>query len=404
MATDKVRGTRDFYPEDKRVLNYIFNSWKSVAESFGYEEVDGPILEPVELYRKSGQEVPEQMYRLTDKANRELVLRPETTPTVARMISARRDLQKPIKWYSVSRCLRYEAPQSGRLREFFQFNLDVLGSRSMMADAEAITTAVRIMEKFGLTRKDFYVRISNRKLAEAVILDAGVEKNKLKEVYRLIDKLGKITEKDFVLSLKDIGVNGDGLLKALKADRLDDLNNYDGAGELRELFSFLKKFKVDKYCVIDLTIMRGFDYYTSTIFEVFDATKELRAIAGGGRYDELAPNCPGIGYGMGDVVLELLLRKKGKIKKLDKDIDYFVAYVDSSVLDKAIEISEKLRERYKVEMDVSMRNLGKQFKYANSVKAKKVIVVGPDELKQGKVVVRDMTTGKEEKKDISKLT
>lgn len=417
MKIKPLKGTRDFYPAEKRIQNYIFNVWKGVAEKYGYSEIDGPILEPVELFAKSGEEVPEQMYILTDKSDRRLAIRPELTPTIARMVAQKqKEMQKPMKWYAISRCWRYEAPQQGRAREFFQFNIDVLGTDDMASDAEVITTAVKIMQAFGLKKKDFFIRISNRKLLQSLLLSLEIEK--FQDIYRLIDKIDRMGKNDFKLALKDKGLSSkqiNDVMKILSIKELKEVERYEldnngeeGLKELKELFSYLKAYKVDGFCRLDLSIMRGFDYYTSTVFEVFDAEKEFRAIAGGGRYDNLVDmfegeKCAGVGYGMGDVVLELFLRKKKKIPDLVKELDYYVAPVNEKVRKEAIKIAENLRKDNNVEIDLTGRSLRKQFDYANSIKAKNVVIVGEKDLKEKKVTIREMKSGKERKIEVDKI-
>lgn len=394
-----MKGFRDFYPEEKRVQNYIFSVWKNTAEKYGFDEIAGPVLEPVELYQKSGSEIPEQMYTFTDKSGRKIALRPELTPTIARMVK-QKILQKPIKWYSIPECFRYEAPQTGRARSFSQLNLDILGSNSMKSDAEIILCAIDIMRNFNLTKKDFFIRISNRKLFEDLLFSIGITKTQLKEVSKIIDKQNKISKADFIDLLKKQNLS-DKQIKDLNVIlKIKDLKKIKieskGLNELKELLSYLKSYNVLDFCKLDLGIVRGFDYYTSTVFEVFDAKKEFRAIAGGGRYDELAPGCPGIGFGMGDVVLELFLNKRNKLKVSNKIIDYYIAPVNDKVYDKAIKIANKLRNNgFMVEIDLMNRNLGKQFNYANSRGVKNTVIVG--EKDKGKVTVKDMKTGKEKK-------
>jgi len=411
MKVRPLRGTRDFYPENKRLLNYFFEVWRTVAEKFGYEDFDGPLLEPAQLWTlKSGAEIPEQMYVFEDKSGKKVAIRPELTPTLARMVAARqKQLVKPIKWYSIPRCWRYEAPQSGRLREFFQFNLDCLGTESMMADAEVIATAVEIMKKFGCTEKDFYIRLSNRRLAESLMLQAGVKKSSLKEVCRIIDKKDKVKPEEFMEMLNDVaGKSAEALLDMLNNKSIDSIDynslpeeGKKGFDELKELLKCLDDFGISSFIKVDFSIMRGFDYYTSTVFEVFDSSREFRAIAGGGRYEDLVKDfggepCPGVGYGMGDVVLELFLRKLGKLPELKKELDYFVAPVNKEVVSDAIKVAVKLREKYNAEVDLMGRSLRKQLDYANAVNAKRVVIAGKKDLSKGGVTVRDMSSGKEE--------
>ncbi|MBU2638949.1 MAG: histidine--tRNA ligase [Nanoarchaeota archaeon] len=414
-----LKGTRDFYPKEMNELNAIFNIWKAAARRFNYSEFDGPMLEPAELWTlKSGSEIPEQMYSFKDKSNKEIAVRPELTPTLARMVAAKqKELQKPIKWFSIARCWRYEAPQSGRLREFFQLNVDCLGTESMKADAEVIATAVEIMKSFNCTENDFYVRLNNRKLITALILGAGVKKASLKDVSRILDKKDKLSEKDFMLALKDLGLKQDVIdnliamlnseISSIKPDKLDE-DGKKGYNELMELIGYLNAYGIFKYCKIDFTIMRGFDYYTSTVFEVFDKSGEFRAIAGGGRYDDLVKDfggekCPGVGYGMGDVVLSLFLKKLNKFPESKQEVDYYIAPVNEDVMKQAIDIAGKLRKNADVEIDITGKNLKKQFDYANSINAKKIVIVGEKDLKENKVTIRDMKTGKEEKVNLNSL-
>ncbi|MFA5887508.1 MAG: histidine--tRNA ligase [Candidatus Nanoarchaeia archaeon] len=418
-AIQGLRGTRDFYPKEMNELNIIFNAWKAAARKFNYQEFDGPMLEPAELWTlKSGNEIPEQMYCFDDKSGKKIAVRPELTPTLARMVAAKqKELQKPIKWFSIARCWRYEAPQSGRLREFFQLNVDCLGAESMAADAEVIATTIEIMKSFGCTENDFYVRLNNRKLIASLILGAGVEKQKLQEVSRVIDKKDKLSEKDFILTLKDLNLKQetiDTLLVMMKSDIADikedklDESGKKGYKELMELIGYLNAYGIFKFCKIDFTIMRGFDYYTSTVFEVFDKSGEFRAIAGGGRYDDLVSDfggekCPGVGYGMGDVVLGLFLKKLNKMPESKLEVDYYVAPVNEAVAKKAVEIAVKLRKKATVEIDILGKNLKKQFEYADSIKAKKIVIVGEKDLAEGKVTVREMASGKEEKISLDSL-
>ncbi|MEA3378036.1 MAG: histidine--tRNA ligase [Nanoarchaeota archaeon] len=418
MKINKLRGTRDFYPKEMILLNYIFSTWKDIAEKFGYEEVDGPLLEPVDLWTlKSGSEIPEQMYNFKDKSGREVAIRPEFTPTIARLVAQKqKGLIKPIKWYSIPRCWRYEAPQSGRLREFFQFNIDCLGTTSMMADAEIIITAIEIMKKFGCTEKDFYIRLNNRKLIASLFSLAGIKKKQLQEVCRLIDKKDKLMKDDFELSLKDLKLNKIQIDKIKTVLDYDLLNKIDeasldnlgkqGYNELKGLLGYLKKYK--KYIKLDFSIMRGFDYYTSTVFEIFDKSNKFRAIAGGGRYENLVKDfggesCPGVGYGMGDVVISLFLEQLNKLPELNNGVDFYIAPI-KDVLQEALNIAIKLRKKYSVNIDLMGRSLRKQLDYANSIKAKKVIIVGSKDLAKKQVTVRDMVSGKEKKIKVNQLS
>lgn len=418
MKVQNLKGTRDFYPDLMRELNAIFKVWKDVPVSFGYEEVDGPLLEPVELWTlKSGAEIPDQMYRFTDKAGRQVAIRPELTPTLARMVAQQKSLQKPIKWFSIPRCWRYEAPQSGRLREFFQLNVDCLGTESMLADAEVIATGVEVLKKLGCTAEDFYVRLNNRRLISALLKACGVKDDILEDVSRLIDKREKLKPGDFELAMKDLGLGEEieAIKKVLEYKNLEEVD-YDslsdegklGYDELKELLLLLKDLGISSYIKLDFSIMRGFDYYTSTVFELFDAKGDFRAIAGGGRYDDLVADfggdkCPGVGYGMGDVVLSLFLKKLNKMPEVKKEVDYFIAAVTRDVIPKVMGLATLLRKKASVEIDLVGKSLRKQMDYANSINAKKVIIIGPKEIAENKVTLKDMVSGEEEKINVKDL-
>ena len=404
MKIEKTKGTKDFYPKEKAIQNYIFNIWKSTALKFGYEEIEAPILEPLELYtEKSGQEIVGQMYVLEDKSGRKLALRPELTPSIARMVAQDKSLQKPLRWFSIPYCFRYERQQQGRSRQFSQFNVDLLGLKTMKADAEIIAIVAETMKAFSCTEKEFTIGINNRKLINSII-----ENLKIKDkdyLYKLIDKKSKMPEEEFIKGLKDIKLTNDqikSLNKLFSIKNIDELKSFkydeDAFKEIKELFSLLKAYDVLKYCKLDLTIVRGLDYYTSTVFEVYDTEKEFRAIAGGGRYDNLVDifggePCPGIGFGMGDVVLELFLTKLNKIPELSKQIDFFIATIN--VDKEAVEVAAKLRKKYNVELNLTDKNIKKQLDYANSIKAKNVLIIGEEEVKKKKVTLKDMKTGKE---------
>ena len=409
MKIQPLKGTRDWYPEDKVIQDYIFQVWEKVSKKFGYQNVDGPMLEPADLWRlKSGNEIPDQMYVFKDKGNREVAIRPELTPTIARMIAEKQSsLTMPIKWYSIGRFWRYERAQAGRLREFFQLNVDCIGSDSIQLDAEVIAVSIEIMKSFGLTEKDFVVRVGNRKLIQSLILGTGVKQNQLTDVSRLIDKLDKIGKDNFVKLLNDLKLTKkvvNNLLNVLNLDlkkvKVFDKDGKQGLKELKDLMKYLQFYQLDKYVKYDSTIMRGLDYYTSTVFEISDVEKKFRAIAGGGRYENLIADfggqpLAGVGFAYGDVVLQLFLESKNKLFKFDKNIDYFIAVIDEKSLELSISIANELRKKYNVEIELLQRNVTKQLKYADKINAKNVIVIGPDEVKSKKYKVKNLKTGKE---------
>jgi len=417
MKIQNLIGTRDFYPKDMRLQNYIFSAWRKAAEKFGYEEVDAPMLESADLWKSKG-ELSEQMYSFMDKGDREVAIRPEFTPSLARMVAQKqKELQKPLRWYGIIRCWRYERPQTGRLREFFQFNIDCLGAESMKADAEVIATTVEILKQLKITPKEAYVRISNKKVLMELLKDIGVED--IESVLKIIDKKDKLSDNDFENLLKAAYKMNDemvfGIKDILNITSIADLEKLKlndetrkAVQELKDLFLYLDTYEAKDYCELDLSIIRGLDYYTGTVFEVFDRSRKFRAIAGGGRYENLVADfggekCPGVGLGMGDVVLQKFLEEKGKLPDLKKDVDYYVAPISDKVYAQALEISQKLRAKGNVEIDLVGRSLKKQMDYANSIGAKKVVIVGEKDLESNQVTVKNMETGKEEKQPLASL-
>ncbi|MEK7068709.1 MAG: ATP phosphoribosyltransferase regulatory subunit, partial [Patescibacteria group bacterium] len=279
LSTDPYKGVRDFYPEDQALLQYILATWRTVAERFGYVEYNASILEPSELYRAKGaaneEIVSEQTYTFVDRGEREVTLRPEMTPTVARMVAAkRRELSYPLRWYSIPNCFRYERPQRGRLREFWQFNADIFGSKSPAADAECIALAAELMRAFGAQDGDFEIRLGSRSELDAVCRELGLDEARKKVLLGLLDRKAKMDPNDFVRALGDLGV---------PPSRLE---NGRVPKDVAEILSLLRDMGVTN-AVYDNQLVRGFAYYTGVVFEVFDRKGKHRAIAGGGRYDNL---------------------------------------------------------------------------------------------------------------------
>lgn len=328
-ATGALPGFRDFYPAECAARERIFRAWRAVARRYGFVEYDGPPLEPLELYtRKSGEEIVGQLYSFEDKGGRAVALRPEMTPTFARMVAARGNtLRKPLRWFSIPQLFRYERAQKGRLREHFQLNVDIVGETSEVADAELMTVAADIMRELGLTHEDVRVRVSDRRLIVAALGAIGVDESRRAVAFAAIDKLGRQTREATLAQLATGGVTGDVAerLLALVATRtLDDFvaasgaTNavVDAAAPLRRAFGYLDALGVGAWVDFDPSIVRGLAYYTGIVFELFDARGEFRAICGGGRYDDLlgalgGTDMPALGFGMGDVVLGELLRARG---------------------------------------------------------------------------------------------
>ena len=411
MKIPPVKGTRDFYPQDMAVHNYIVDGWKKVSLRNGFEEYDGPIFEYLKMFQiKSGDEIVEQLFSLTDRGGRDLALRPEMTPTLARMVNQQiNSLPRPIKWFSVPRLFRAERPQKGRLREFFQWNIDIIGEESVLADAEVIFTTIDYLRDVGLTPRDIVVKVSSRKMLKGVMKSIGIPDEKIEPLYALLDKKNKLPPDTFEKMLSDLipdpkmGNEVKEFMGCGDIRRIEDKFGHQEASEILELTRLLHEMGVGDYCVFDPGIVRGLAYYTGIVFEIYDKADELRAICGGGRYDNLladfgGPSISATGMGMGDCVLEILLREKGLLEKqLPRlELDFFVAYVDEQAKHDAIRLTMKLRSsRFAANFSYKAAKLGKQLKQASDQNARKCVIIG-EEFKGKKLTVKDMGTGEQE--------
>jgi histidyl-tRNA synthetase len=408
-------GFRDFYPEDLAVRAHIMKVWREVACRYGFREYDGPPLEPTELYiEKSGPEIVQQLYNFTDKGGREITLRPEMTPTLARMVGARAGgMRKPIKWFSTPQLFRYERAQRGRLREHFQLNLDIVGEADISADAELIGAAIDVLRCFGLTEKDFVARVSDRRLLRALLLHAQVPEERLALVYNIVDKLEREPEERIAERLATEAGLGpavvDEVLATFRHRDFDAVRDAYGATEgigdeiqrLNELFGQLRAMGLGDYVRFDLSVVRGLAYYTGVVFELFDARGELRAICGGGRYDDLlrviaGVDLPALGFGMGDVVLRELLQERGKLPETVQRIEYYLVAVTPEEREPMLRMAHRLRDHgSSVEYSLRHQSVGKQLKAAAAVGARKAIILGPEERSERLVVVRELAGGEE---------
>jgi histidyl-tRNA synthetase len=417
MKTKALPGFRDFYPPDLALRSHIFSTWRSVATRYGFEEYDGPPLEPLDLYTtKSGEEIVGQLYNFTDKGERQVALRPEMTPTLARMVAGRAgELRKPIRWFSIPQLFRYERQQRGRLREHFQLNCDLIGEAGPLADAEIIALAIDCMRAFGLGPGDVRVRLSDRRVLTAILRARRFPAESLAPAFDFIDKLERMRQEQIeeftvkkaevfapatVQDLVDITrIRGwDELQKEL--DR--SAESMKAAEPLREVQRALTDMGLGEFLDVDLTIVRGLAYYTGVVFELFDAGRTLRAICGGGRYDDLlrelgGVDLPALGFGMGDVVLGELLKEKGLAPAEAAGIHVFLTFITQEDLPHVLSLAHLLRDRgLRVEYPLSPQALGKQLKLADARKARLAIVVGPDERSRGEVILRDLAGGTQE--------
>jgi len=394
-------GTRDFLPKDWETMNYLFSTWKNSSILRGFEEYEAPIIEDVKLFTsKSGEEIKSQLFWFKDKGDREVCLRAELTPQLARyIVNYGKAIKKPIKWFSIPRIFRYEKPQKGRLREFFQFNADIIGEESVYSTIEIISLAINILKNFGLKSNDFKIRINSRKIIDSIIQIMGV--NDPVGFYILLDKKNKMEEKEFIKELKGIVSDHKKLIElfGLKGNELfKQLKNMGAKTErVKKIFETLGS----EYLELDLSIIRGLDYYTDIVFEAFDTKKEFRAILGGGEYNNLVKDfggedLPAVGLGMGDTVLLELLKSRKLLPEFKND-SVFLATIGDCYKD-ALKIKDKLISKgFKVDLNVSSKSLSKQFQYAESKGIETVYIIGENDLREGMITKKNLKTGKEEK-------
>jgi len=382
----RLPGFRDFYPEECAFRNYLFESWRRVARSFGFQEYDGPTLEPAELYkRKSGEELKTQLFRFIDQGDRDVCMRPEMTPTLARLVAARsREYRKPIKWFSISPFFRFEKPQKGRLREFYQINCDIIGDDSPAADAELIALAVALHRALGLTEEDFFVRVNNRNLWADFLTKRQRPIERLSEFLSIIDKLEREKEEVTALKLESFQID----LAEIREFVQTPAASVPGFGDL---FRELQWRGLEKFVELDLTIVRGLDYYTGLVFEIFDRKKESRSLAGGGRYDNLlsvisdgAADLPAAGFAIGDVTFANLLQELDHTRKrieeaLRVPAGAFIVIADEGRRPEAIELAQTLRQSGMiVDYSLAPAKVGRQFQQAETVGAKYAVVIGQE--------------------------
>lgn len=421
MKIQPVKGTRDFYPSDMARRNWIIDGWKKASIRNGFEEYDGPIFEYLKMFQiKSGDEIVEQLYSFKDRGGRHLALRPEITPTLARMVNQQiNSLPKPIKWFSVPRLFRAERPQKGRLREFFQWNIDIIGVDDVLADAEVIFTTVDYLRSVGLKQRDVRVKISSRKLLASSLKNVGIQETQLLSLYALLDKYSKMPGDTFKKMLSEqvmdesiakkvINFMGSTALSEVSEIIGTNAEVEDAIQELARLKELLEQMGVWQYCEFCPGIIRGLAYYTGVVFEVHEFSQELRAICGGGRYDNLlhdfgGPRISATGMGMGDCVLGILLDERGLFKPESKELDYFVAFVDEVYRQNVIELTMKLRSAgFVTNFSYKAVKLSKQLKEASAQNAKRCIIIG-EEFKSNQLVIKDMATGKQELVDYDKF-
>jgi histidyl-tRNA synthetase len=418
MKFSGIKGTRDFYPEDMALRNWLGETWRRVSIRNGFQEYDGPIFEHLELYTaKSGDEIAGQLFNLTDRGGRQLAIRPEMTPTLARMIGARaQSLPRPVKWFSIPRLCRAERPQKGRLREFFQWNIDIVGVDDILADAESILVAVDFLREVGLTPGECVVRINSRRLVAAVLADLKVPAGQMERAYALLDKSDKIPRdaltamwtEAFGASVPFSAVEP--LIEVRGLGHLSELIRSGGGGwagaarelpVLESLFERLRYFGITEYCDFDMSVVRGLAYYTGIVYEIFDRGRQHRAIGGGGRYDNLlaalgGPAMPGVGFGMGDVVVADVLREAGKLPVLRPHLDVYVIAAEADLEPRSLELVSALRRGgWSAEFSYRAQAVGKALRIASERGAGRAVIIGQETRDQNLVSIKDLATGRQ---------
>lgn len=414
-----VRGTRDFYPEDMRLRNWLFDNFDDAALLHGFQEYDAPVLESEELYtRKQGEEITQQLYNFKDKGDRKVALRPEMTPSLARMVMSRAGvLPMPIKWYSIPQCWRYERTQRGRGREHYQWNVDIWGTDAISADAELISVLVTFFKSVGLTEKDLVIKMSSRKVLEEVLGSLGLEGDIFAKTCIIVDKMDKLPADVVSNQLSELGLEDSAIQTIQSTLAIKDMNSLEknlgkessAVMELTSLFSALDAYGISEWIEFDASIVRGLAYYTGPVFEAHDRAGELRAICGGGRYDKLlstlgGKDLPATGFGFGDMVIMELLAEKGLVPELIGGVDDVVIALSPELRNAAMSVATSLRNTGKsVDLVLEDKRLKWAFKHAERSGAQRLVMVMPDEWKEGKVKIKDLETGEEEEVFIESL-
>jgi histidyl-tRNA synthetase len=419
MVFKALPGFRDFFPEEFALRAHIFDAMRRVARCYGFEEYDGPPLEPLELYTdKSGDEIVGQLYSFTDKGGREVALRPEMTPTLARMVAERANgIKKPIRWFSIPQLFRYERQQRGRLREHFQLNCDLVGEPGPLGDAEIIALAIDVMRALGLSAADVRVRVSDRRMLAVLLEEIGIGAARQGLAFQALDKLGRSEYAARKRALLQDGAP-ESAIAALEtvpavrtwADLETRFPDAARAGEpLRETMAALDAMGLGEFLDLDLTIVRGLAYYTGTVFELFDAQRALRAICGGGRYDDLLErvggvNLPALGFGMGDVVLGELLKERGLVPEPAASAEVFLVAATSEDRPLVLRLAHQLREHdIRVEYSLGEAKVGNQLKLADARGARFAVLLGAEERVRDAAVLKDLRDGSQREVGVSVL-
>ena len=409
--TQGVRGTRDFYPEDMRIRNWLFDNFRAAARSHGFEEYDSPVLEHEELYtRKQGEEITQQLYNFEDKGGRRVALRPEMTPSLARMVMATAGaMPPPIKWFSIPQCWRYERTQRGRGREHYQWNVDIWGSDAVQADAELLSVLVSFLQRVGLNADDLAISISSRKVLEEVLGSLGISGDAFAATCIIVDKMDKLPAEVIEQQLSEQGLDSSAISVIQSTLGLSDLDSLaaalgEGSGavaELATLFDLIDSYGIADWVTFDASVVRGLAYYTGPVFEAHDRGGKLRAICGGGRYDRLLSSLggndmPATGFGFGDMVIMELLNEKGLVPDLPSGNQDIVIASNEDLRSAAMSVATKLRASGRtVDLVLEDKRMKWAFRHAERTGAQRLVMVMPDEWAAGNVRIKELESGEE---------
>ncbi|GAX76659.1 hypothetical protein CEUSTIGMA_g4105.t1 [Chlamydomonas eustigma] len=406
IDTQAPRGTRDFPPEELRLRNWLFGEFATVSRLFGFEQWDAPVLESEELFvRKAGEEITDQLYNFEDKGQRKMALRPELTPSLARLVLQRqKTLPLPAKWWAIGQCWRYERMTRGRRREHYQWNMDIIGVAGVEAEAELLAAITLFFERVGLSSKDVGIKVSSRKVLQSVLEQYNLPSDLFAKVCIIVDKIEKLPREQIEKELDAIGVPTEtvqGVLSAMSIRSLEELEkllgpNSEAVSDLKHLFNLASGYGYSDWLVFDPSVVRGLAYYTGTVFEGFDREGKLRAICGGGRYDRLlgtfgGDDLPCTGFGFGDAVIVELLKDKGILPEPKQKVDDLVLAMDESLRPQASGIASKLRKSGRsVELVLENKKMKWAFKHAEKCHADRLVLVGAEEWSRGCVSVKDL--------------
>lgn len=413
------RGTRDFYPQDMRQRNWLFGHFHDVARLFGFELYDAPVLESAELFiRKAGEEIVDQLYTLDDKSGRHLALRPEMTPSLARMVLQKGgSLALPLKWYSVPQCWRYERMTRGRRREHYQWNMDIVGVDSVTAEAELLAALVAFFERVGLSAADVVIKVSNRRILQAVLERLQVPAEHFAAVCVMVDKLEKVPREAISEDMASLGLDDTKVDRVIEMTSFRELaplaafvgEQHQGIRELRRLWTLAAEYGIEDWLVFDASLVRGLAYYTGMVFEAFSRDVSLRALCGGGRYDHLlstfgGKDVPACGFGFGDAVITELLAERRLLPETGPQVDDVVFAYAPDLRGAAMQVARRLRQQGRsVDLILEERRIKWAFRRADQTGARRMVLVAPDEWAAGQVHVKDLSTGQEQNLSLEQL-